>query len=220
MLFVVKGKRGEICIIENISSHSSVYMLKTVLTEMTVLIATVGGSLCSARACVYVLIFVFQELFKMCNKPLNFRLNHQKNVAFSHLIYSISTNTCLVSFSRKKNTLSPFISVCVFTLNKVSRLIHSKPLNILHRHLQQKAQTKCLAYGLIPNNLFKFVRSNTQFNVILNPVQKELDRREAQYLLYRIQYYVKLSIIMFEHPTEYTIGVIIIHIFCTGFSIT
>ena len=75
MLFVVKGKRGEICIIENLSSHSSVYMLKTVLTEMTVLIATVGGSLCSARVCVYVLIFVFQEVDPKTAKPLNIWLN-------------------------------------------------------------------------------------------------------------------------------------------------
>ena len=139
----------------------------TISNQHIIIIITVGGSLCSARAYVHVLIFVFQELFKIRTKSLKFRLNDWKNVDLLHLKALSSINNYTLTFSRKKNTLLPFISVCVFICNKVSRLGHNKPLNIFHHHLQQKkSQTKYLAFGLIPNKLFKLIRSNTQIYVI------------------------------------------------------
>ena len=84
------------------------------------LIATVGGSLCSLRACVHVLISLLQRYIKRDPLPLNFRLNDQKTF-FLPPAHSISCiDSCILSFSKRNKSIYRYMSCKIVSTDKVT----------------------------------------------------------------------------------------------------
>ena len=84
------------------------------------IIATVGGSLCSLRACVHALISLLQRYIKSNQLPLNFRLNDQKNIVLPP-VHSISCiDKCILSFSKENKSIYRYMSCRIVSTDKVT----------------------------------------------------------------------------------------------------
>ena len=84
------------------------------------IIATVGGSLCSVRACVHVLISILQEVCQ--EQPLTVKCSAKwLEKLFLPPVHSISCiDSCILSFSKENKSIYRYMSCRIVSTDKVT----------------------------------------------------------------------------------------------------